>query len=129
MLNTVKTASALALSADSIKLLWQTPLLGMAMIFAVLGLLWGVLTIFKLIFVGATPAEPKPKKETNAEPPQQMAVASAPAQEQNQDELIAVLTAAIAAYRDAEANGEEAPSGFRVVSFRRTNGGRSWNVK
>ena len=52
MLNTVKTASALALSADSIKLLWQTPLLGMAMIFAVLGLLWGVLTIFKLIFGG-----------------------------------------------------------------------------
>lgn len=126
MLNTV---SALAISAENITRLWQTPLLGMAMIFAVLALLWGVLAVFKLIFVGKT--ETKPEKEKKSEEiPQPVSVAPAPVQPQNEDEqLIAVLTAAIAAYRATETGGEIAPNGFRVVSFRRTNGGRSWNAK
>jgi len=104
-------------------------LLGMAMIFAVLALLWGVLAVFKLIFVGKT--ETKPEKEKKSEEiPQPVSVAPAPVQPQNEDEqLIAVLTAAIAAYRATETGGEIAPNGFRVVSFRRTNGGRSWNAK
>ena len=53
---------ALALSSETITMMWQTPLLGMGMIFAVLGILWGVLAIFKLVFA-------RPKKEAKVEAP------------------------------------------------------------
>ena len=102
-------------------------LMGMLMIFAVLGTLWGVLAVFKLIFAGKT-AKPK-------------AVAPAPApvkveekadtydQNASNDELIAVITAAVAAYMAEENGGEVSTSGFRVVSFRRVSGGGAWNSK
>ena len=38
------------------------------------------------------------------------------------------MSAAIAAYEASNGN-EVAPGGFRVVSFRRTNGGKAWNSK
>jgi hypothetical protein len=51
------------------------------------------------------------------------------AEDQTDDtELIAILTAAIAAY-EASCGNEVAPGGFRVVSFRRANGGKAWNSK
>ena len=130
----VMTPSALALSADTVKLLWQTPLLGMLMIFSVLGLLWAILSVFKLIFVGATPKEKKPveKKapEKKPEPPKAETpapVATAAPAAQSDDELIAVITAAVAAYMAEE--GTEYTGGFRVVSFKRVSGGRAWNTK
>ena len=101
-------------------------LFGMVMVFAVLALLWLILAIFKVIFAGR---EPKKEKEA-IEPKTQAApaAASAPVTVATDDTaLIAVLTAAVAAYRVSEENGS--PTGFRVVSFRRTNGGRSWNTK
>ena len=42
------------------ELLWLTPLVGIAMVFAVLTILWGVLVLFKLIF-----ARPKKDKTQN----------------------------------------------------------------
>ena len=43
-------------------------------------------------------------------------------------ELVAVITAAIAAYRSSEEGlTGEAAGGFRVVSFKRAAGGRAWN--
>ena len=116
---------ALAMNAETLNMLWQTPLLGMGMIFAVLSILWGVLALFKLIF-----ARPAPKKTEPAPAPKAEAVvAPEPAAEQTDDtELIAILTAAIVAYESSCGN-EVAPSGFRVVSFRRTNGGKAWNSK
>jgi sodium pump decarboxylase gamma subunit len=115
-----------AFSPERLALAGQMTLLGMGMIFAVLSLLWGVLAIFKLIFarpekkVKAAPA-PKPEPVVVPEPVVAPAVS-------NDAELIAVLTAAIAAYEASQGN-EVAPGGFRVVSFRRANGGKAWNSK
>ena len=104
-------------------------LLGMGMIFAVLGVLWGVLAIFKLVF-----ARPKKEKKNSEAPKSEPAVnvtaepVAAPVAATDDSELVAVLTAAIAAY-EAEQNPNAAPANFRVVSYRRANGGRSWNAK
>ena len=116
--------AALALSAETLQMMWQTPLLGMGMIFAILSLLWLVLAMFKLIFA-------RPEKKKKAAP----VAAPAPVVEEpvveeasNDDELVAVITAAVAAYM-AQEEPDAAPNGFRVVSFRRTNGGKAWNSK
>ena len=115
------------------EMLWQVPLLGMLMVFSVLAILWGVLTIFKLVFVGKSPKAQKPQKETKTEKAagatqndaELMAVLSAAvAAHQSNDEIIAVLTAAVSAYREQEGN----TSGFRVVAFKRQNS-RAWNRK
>ena len=106
----------------------EMTLLGMGMIFAVLGVLWGVLAIFKLVF-----ARPQKKSKEEVAQKQEQTVAAttepAPVVSANDDaELVAILTAAIVAY-ESENNPNAAPANFRVVSYRRTNGGRSWNSK
>ena len=105
-------------------LLWLVPLFGIAMVFAVLSILWVTLSVFKLVFV---------KSEKKVATP---IVKSAPVVEEpvveetttNDDELVAVITAAVAAYIEQE-EPEVAQTGFRVVSFRKTNGGKAWNSK
>ncbi len=133
--NVLFNISACELTSEIVTYIWQVPLLGMGMVFAVLGILWAVLTIFKLMFVGATPktqvpkskAEPEKaevKTEAVADAELMAVLTAAVAAHQNNDEIIAVLTAAVSAYR-AEA-GEV--SGFRVVAFKRAQG-RAWNRK
>ena len=96
----------------------QTALLGMAVIFSVLGILWAVLAIFKTIFYKQPKTEKKPEP-VKAEAPAPVAApapAPAPAEPAAADdaELVAVITAAIAAMMDAP------QTSFRVVSFKRT---------
>ncbi|MBQ8818691.1 MAG: OadG family protein [Clostridia bacterium] len=135
MLFNVLTPSALALfttDAETLTMMWQTVVLGMGMVFAVLAILWAILSIFKLIFAGKSPKEPKPVKqkpvkEKPAEAKAESVTAPTPAA-QDDGALIAVITAAVAAYM-AE-TGEEVPvGGFRVVSFTRVRGGKPWNSK
>ena len=104
----------------------QMTLLGMVMVFAVLALLWLILAIFEkamskesVTSVEKPVSVPTPIVET---PP--VAVSS-------DDEVIAaVIAAAVAAYMAGEGNTESAYSGgFRVVSFRRVQGGKAWNSK
>ena len=119
-------------SADAFKEAGQMTLMGMLMVFAVLAILWGVLAIFKLIFAGKTAkaATPKVKEAKPAPAPvKEQPSVSVAAQNASNDELIAVLTAAVAAYMAEENGGEVSTSGFRVVSFRRVGGGRTWNSK
>ena len=132
MLFNVLRPSALALfttDAETLTMMWQTVVLGMGMVFAVLALLFLVLTVFKLVFAGRTPKEPKPVKEKPVEKKAAPAPAPAPAPvQQNDGELVAIITAAVAAYM-AE-SGEVVPEGgFRVVSFTRVRGGKPWNSK
>ena len=141
--NVILNVTALALrpdgtytpfSADAIKYALEMTLLGMGMIFAVLGILWGVLALFKVIFARpkkenkaaeVKSAEPAPVVESAPAP----TTAPAPVAEATDDgELIAILTAAIIAY-EAEQNPDAPIGNFRVVSYRRANGGRSWNAK
>ncbi len=114
-----------AFSPERLALAGQMTLIGMGMIFSVLGILWAVLAIFKLVF-----AKTKPKKKTPVE------VSVAPVAEPEpvaayaaeEDELVAVITAAVAAYIASE-EPDAYQGGFKVVSFRRANGGRPWNSK
>ena len=112
-------------SADAWGYAGQMTLLGMLMVFAVLAILWGVLAIFKLVFAGKTPKEKKPEPVKAA--PKAEAKAAPVPQQSNDAELVAIITAAVAAYRQNE--GAPASDGsFRVVSFKRV-GGRAWNSK
>ena len=127
LLEIVKTPYALALSAENLRLLWKTPLVGMLMVFSVLALLWGVLTLFQLVFDKKPKANAKTEQKSAAPAPVAQPVAT-PAVAKNDDaELVAVITAAVAAYMQSE--GNPAPDGsFRVVSFKRVSG-RAWNSK
>ena len=120
-----------AFSAERWAYAGKMTLLGIGAVFAVLAILWAVLTVFKLIFVGRSPKKEAAKKtvDTVAPATQEMkkeTVTNPSASVENevdQTMLIAVLTAAVAAYRDSEG----CDGGFRVVSFRRTQQGRTWN--
>ncbi len=109
----------------------EMTLIGMGMIFAVLATLWAVLAIFKFIFVKPQGATKKSETPKAVEAPKVEAtpapVYTAPSATDDAA-LIALLTAAIVAY-ESENGNEVDPSSFRVVSFRRTNGGRAWNSK
>ena len=114
-----------AFSPERLALAGEMTLIGMAMVFAVLAILWGVLAIFKMIFAkpeSKKKAEPAPAPAPVAEPEPVVAVAD------SDDELVAVITAAVAAYIADQEPGAYA-GGFRVVSFRRANGGKAWNAK
>ena len=128
MLNMIDSTAttALALSPENAQLVWMVPLVGMLMIFTVLSILWGVLIIFKLIF--ARPKKEKKAKEAPAPVAEAAPVASVAPSANDDAELVAILTAAIYAY-EAEQNPEAPIGSFRVVSYRRANGGRSWNAK
>jgi sodium pump decarboxylase gamma subunit len=93
-------------------------LFGMAVVFSVLLLIWGVLSLFRIIFFR------DPKKETAEISPEKEA-ATAPIAEEvipeaqpDDNELIAAITAAIAAVLESETDKPQ--TSFRVVSFRRT---------
>lgn len=98
----------------------QTALLGMLVIFAVLSVLLIVLTAFKFIFYKQPKTEKKaaPVKVEAPAPAPVAAPAPAPAPAEpaaaDDAELVAVITAAIAAMMDAP------QTSFRVVSFKRT---------
>ena len=110
-----------AFSSERLAYAGKMTLLGMLMIFAVLGLLWGVLALFKVFFAEKKPKEVK-QPEPVAAPVKVESVAAAPAEDLA---LIAVLTAAVSAYREAE----NETGAFRVVSFRKASDARAWNAK
>ena len=94
----------------------QTTLLGMGVVFSVLIILLLVLTAFKFIFYKQPNTEKKPEPVKAEVPAPVAAPAPAPAEPAAADdaELVAVITAAIAAMMDAP------QTSFRVVSFKRT---------
>lgn len=108
-------------------------LLGMVMVFSVLGILWGILHLFKLVMLKST-SKPKTKrmtveKKTVSVPERRVADAVVDVAVSDDEELIAVLTAAIAAYRAQENQNGDVPSDFRVVSFRRETNVGAWNAR
>ena len=89
----------------------QMLLIGMSVVFSVLVILWGALELFHLIVAKVTNAAEKKKAAPEEDLPAPTVTAPTDADD---DELIAVLAAAIAA-AETEAPGKS----FRVVSFRR----------
>jgi len=99
---------------------------GMGTVFLVLAILWGIISLFS-VFSGTAEKKPAPVPKPQApakkaEPKPEPAPAPVPAQTDD-GALIAAITAAIEAYR-----AEEGLSGlpYRVVSFKRKSGRKSW---
>ena len=91
----------------------QTTVIGLAIVFAVLIILMIVLSLFKVIFY----KKPKTQAAPAAAPAQ-----AAPVEEKTADELIAVLTAAVAASLNTSTYN------LRIKSYRRTdNKMPAWN--
>ena len=97
----------------------EVALMGIAIVFFVLAILWGCLEIFRIIFYEI----PKKKEEQRkAEPASTPAVVQTEVEEtvseseaeQDEGEVLAAITAAIALMT------EKRPGTFRVVSFRRS---------
>ncbi len=86
-------------------------LIGMATVFAVLCILWGCLVLFK-IFFHDLPAKKSEQKEVELE--SQKSVDITPVAAPDENEIIAVIAAAI-----AMAESESEDTKFRVVSFKR----------
>ena len=99
---------------------------GMGMVFLVLAVLWLVLLIFKKVFYKEGG---KPTKAPKVEAPAVPATPAAPVAPATDDgQLIAAITAAVAAYIESDpALSSQFASGFRVVSFTKKNGKSSWN--
>ena len=113
-----------AFSAEAWTKALEVTILGMGMVFSVLAILWLALVVFKLVFA-------KEQKRNKVEVSTPASVAEPePVAEADDGELIAVISAAIAAYRAEEEGcvGDDV-NGFRVVSFKRAAKGRAWNFK
>ena len=108
-------------------------LLGMGMVFLVLAILWGILTIFAKTMGGVKKSAKKEKPakvETKPAPAPVAAPVAAPAvpTTASDDAIVAAITAAIAMTIDSDpALSSQFAGGFRVVSFQKKNGKTSWN--
>ena len=109
---------------------------GMGMVFLVLAILWVVLLIFKAVFYKdpakeASKAEKPAKTESKEAPAPVAASVAAPAPVPaapvaDDAQLIAVITAAVAAAIESDpALTSQFASGFRVVSFKKTDKSRN----
>ena len=115
----------------------QGTVTGMLMVFAVLGLLYGIVTLSRVVFYDLPnkKKEIKPKKKGKkvvvVEDDEEVSALCDPTvivPEHDEGELAAVITAAIAAMLDSEEYKNEFVGGFRVVSFKRSTDG-AWNKK
>lgn len=112
----------------------QGTVTGMLMTFGVLSLLAVILYGSKFVF-NDLPNKKKIKAQksaaaqvSEAAAPEAVATPTAPVAEQNDGELAAVITAAVAAMLEGEEYKNEFVGGFRVVSFKRSEK-TAWNRK
>ena len=108
---------------------FQVFVLGLGTVFSVLAILWLALVLFK-VFAYDIPKKRAQKKaaEIKVEEPvvtEEPAEVLPEAESEDDTQLIAVITAAIAAYTSE--SGSSLP--FRVVSFKRVSGANGWNSK
>lgn len=124
MVTEVTTAAADSLTnttpmGERMALGLQTTLLGLGTVFAVLVILMVVLLLFRLFFY--TIPNRKQHAAGDASPAPEAAPAASDVGSDDNGALAAAITAAVAAYLDAEAaeQGSTAAPAFRVVNFRR----------
>lgn len=107
---------------------------GMLAVFAILALLWGIVSLSK-VFLHDIPNAKRNKKSKKAIPAPAPAVVAEPAVEPesvdggvDDGELAAVITAAVAAMIESGDYKDEFANGFRVVQFKRS-AKNAWNRK
>lgn len=100
----------------------QVSLIGMLAVFAVLTIIWGALVLMRIVIEAITKQKNKKNKgsDTN-EPAVEASAEEASSVDYDDEQLVAVITAAVAAARADEAKKDgRTAGGFRVVSFKRT---------
>lgn len=111
-----------AFSMERIMYALRMTALGMVAIFSVLAIIWLILNIFKRVFAQSTNDTPKEIPASPIVEEKPVVITS------ESDITVAIITAAIEAYiASDEALASEYSGGFRVVSFKRSNGTASWN--
>lgn len=110
--------------ADRLSMAGTTTLMGMVAVFAVLTIIMLIVMIMGKIVGGSAKKSKIEKEELPAPPVPTPADDALDVPADDEEELAAAITAAIAAYRAAE---EQYTGGFRVVSFRKANTKPSWN--
>jgi len=129
MMNNLLLTASLSLG-EKTALSGEMLLRGMGTVFLVLLILWGIIAAFGMAFSAVKSPAKKPAEKKTAPAPKTTPAAklepkpvSATVQTQSDDTVIAVICAAIEAYR-----AEEGLSGlpYRVVSFKRKSGKKSW---
>lgn len=113
------------MSPERLELAGQVFLIGMGMVFAVLALLWGILALFGKVMTRTkkqtAPAEPVAPVEPAAPVAEEPVADAATVAEADDGELIAVITAAVAAAIESDEElSSRFASGFRVVSFKKS---------
>lgn len=115
-----------AFSAARLAYAGRMTVLGLGMVFGVLSVLWLVLLIFKSV---ATRGERKPTKATDKEAGETDKTVEkpipvpAPAEDAEDPATVAAITAAVAAMIASDPSlSSQFEGGFRVVSFKKTNG-------
>ena len=108
--------------AENAKTALLDSLLGMAVVFSSLIILWLVIEVFRLVFEKVGSAGKKKEKSADlpvtVEAPE---TAAGVAEGGDEIEIVAAITAAISVYLDVP------QTSFRVVSFRKNNTNTNWN--
>lgn len=110
---------------DRLNYMWVGVLVGMLVVFSVLALLWLILEAFGAVARKGKKAD----KATSA--PSMVAPAPAPVSEtastENDEEIVAAITAALAVYMEEAKAANPSINGFRVVSFKKVGSAAHWN--
>lgn len=110
--------------ADRFQVGLQTVALGMLIVLSVLATLWIILEIVGRIAAKKTADVTKKVKTESTESIEPSPVVSQEISYENDEEIVAAITAAISLMLEAE----NAPvKGFRVVSFKRASNSAHWN--
>ena len=108
---------------DRLNYMWVGVLVGMLVVFSVLALLWLILEAFGAVA----------RKGGKAVQPAPAVVAPAPApvpetaSTENDEEIVAAITAALAVYMEEAKAANPSINGFRVVSFKKVGSAAHWN--
>lgn len=114
--------------SERLELGGEVTALGLGTVFLILMLLWGVLTLFRLVFytIPNRKKQTVEQKQAEIDIPDNFAGESTAETDEasgsDDGELVAAITAAVAEYLAAESSASSEPAaskGFRVVSFKR----------
>lgn len=97
----------------------QSIALGLLVVFVCLALIIAVITVLSIVLKDRK----KPAEESEVEKAVSEPLPQSPVLQVQDDELLAVLTAAVAAAMESE----QASTPFVIRSYRRTNGPSAWN--
>ena len=108
--------------AENAKTALLDSLLGMAVVFSSLIILWLVIEVFRLVFEKVGSAGKKKEKSADAPVAVDAPETAAEVAECGDEiEIVAAITAAISVYLDVP------QTSFRVVSFRKNDANTNWN--